>query len=124
MRRSSSTTSTWAASSGNSAAEVCMIPLPQSAIASRPAAARAVGPINEAQHAIALIGIEHRDQETPYRVAISRPNFGKRMAKAGRLQRSETHSQRLALYGNVEQSLSAILGAFLLLHISFIDKLF
>src|SRR5262245_37028089 len=100
-----------------------MIPSPQSAIASGPAAVRAVGPVNKAHHAIALIGIEHRDQEAPYRVAISPRNFGKRMADAGGLQRGETQSQHLALDGNVQQPLPAIFGAFLLLHISFIDKL-
>jgi len=63
--------------------------------------ARAVCALDQAHHVAALIRIEHRDQEAPYRVAAIRLNLGKRTADACGLQRGKAQSQRFSLRGNV-----------------------
>jgi hypothetical protein len=40
--------------------------------ASQPPASRRIGAVDQAQHAVALAGVEHGDQETARRVAIAR----------------------------------------------------
>src|SRR6266436_1925055 len=117
MRRSSSTTRRCGALSGSCAEASGAIPT------SRPAAARRIGAVDQSQHAVALPGVEHRDQETPRHVVVAVTLAGERAADALALQAGEPECQRLAFGGDEQQPLPAVGGAFLLLHIALVDEL-
>src|SRR5665647_3334882 len=116
MRRSSSTTSRCDASSASVAGSII-------GRASTPRFRRAVGTRDQAQHALAIIEVDHGGQKMPCRVVRPGSKFGNGAIDARGLQAGELERQRLALRRHVEQPLSAILRAFLLHHIALIDHL-
>src|SRR5262245_26444808 len=105
MRRSSSTTSRCGASSGSVADSGFAARMARTSAARAPGA---VGARNEPLYALAIIGIDHRHQEPAGGLSRVRPELGKRGRDALGLQPGELHRQRLALGGDVEESLPAV----------------
>ena len=127
MRRSSSTTRRWGASSVSSAAAAAShfpsSTSPRDPHSRPPLAPRAVGAIDQPQHAVAMHRIEHGDQETPRHVAVLVPVSASARPMRAALQGREPQRQRFALGGDEQQPLAAIRGALLLFHIAFVDEL-
>src|SRR5258708_29620577 len=113
MRGSSSTTRRCGALSGSCAETSRTI------AASRPAAARGIGAVDQAQHAVALPGVEHGDQEAPRHVVVAVAETREGPADPLALQPGEPERQRLALGRHEQQPLPAVGRAFLLLHRAF-----
>ena len=84
---------------------------------------RAVGARDEPQHAVAVVGVDHGDQEPARRLVRVGPELGERARDARGLQAGELHRQRLALRRDEEQALAAVVGAFLLHHVALVDEL-
>src|SRR5256885_5836023 len=92
MRRSSSTTSRCGASAGSAIAGPAINPPPASA---RPA--RAIGPSNEAQHALAAFLVDHGGEKGARRLVRVGTKSGKRARDALGLQPGELHGKLFAL---------------------------
>src|SRR5207248_7193217 len=92
MRRSSSTTSRCGASSGSATAGPTIIP---SRFSARPACA--IGPGNEAQHALAAFVVDHGGKKRARRLVRGRPKAGERAHDAFGLQARKLHRELLAL---------------------------
>src|SRR5262245_44471722 len=121
MRRSSSTTSRWGASSGSAVDTVVMARIPASALAS--SAPRPVGSRYEPQHGVAMVGVDHGGEEAAGRLVRVRPELGERMRDARSLQPGELHGERLALRRDIEQALAPVVRALLLHHVALVDEL-
>src|SRR5690606_8404154 len=72
---------------------------------------RAIGARDEAQHFLAVIVVDHRGQKTARGVMGAGPEFAEGPLDALGLQLHELERQRLALGGDVEQTLAAVLLA-------------
>src|SRR5215475_13654160 len=119
MRRSSSTTSRCGASSA-SAAHCGFTPIRRSSGALPP---RAVRPCDEPEHPVAVVAVDHGDQEAARRLVGARPEFRQRRPYPSALQPGELHREPFALRVHVEQALAAVVGAFLLHDIALVDEL-
>ena len=82
-----------------------------------------VGARDQAQHALAVLGVDHAGEETPRRLARAGTEFLKHACDAHGLQPGKLHRQRLARRTDIEQPLTPILGALLLHDIAFVDQL-
>src|SRR5580704_1495618 len=116
MRRSSSTTRRWGASSDSEATGAVML-------ASTARAAAAVGAGNQPQHFVPVRAVDHGGEEASRRLVRAWADLGHRAGNAGGLQPGELERQRLALGGDVEQPLAAVVGAFPLHHVALVDQL-
>src|SRR5262245_9801638 len=120
MRRSSSTTRRWGASSaGTSPGSAMTRPRVSTALASR-----GVAPGDQAEHALAAILIEHRDEKAAGGLMRPRAEFIERARDAGRLEAGKLQRQRLAGGRDIEQTLAAVVLPLLLHHIALVDELF
>src|SRR6185437_4132080 len=152
MRRSSSTTSRCGASSGNvagsviaKAAPTLLVPMhqlaqPYLAYRSRHCEGRnmspnfashaltprlrcTIGARNQAKHAIPIIGIDHGRQEPARRLVRVGAEFSEYTVDPLRLQCCESERECLAFGRHIQQTLAAVLRAFLLQHVALIDQL-
>src|SRR5579871_6316123 len=119
MRRSSSTTSRWGASSGSAAKVSIVISCPNGLIrwSSGATAPRTVGGVDQVQHFVALIGVEHADEKASHRIAVDGAEARERAADPRRLQGGKPQRQGLTLQGREQQPLAAVGGTLLLFHI-------
>src|SRR5262249_14543887 len=90
-------------------------------LANRPP--RAVGAGDETQHRVALLGIEHRSQESAGGIVGVRPHLREGTRDAGGLQARELHRQALPFRRDVEQALAPIVHPLLLHDIALVDEL-
>src|SRR5262245_66370066 len=111
MRRSSSTTSTWGASSGSAVDTVVMARIQASALAAT--APRPVGSRDEPQHRVAVVGVDHGGEKAAGRLMRIRPELRERVRDARGLQPRELHGERLAFRRDVAQALTPDVRALL-----------
>src|SRR5262245_36373427 len=121
MRRSSSTTSRWGASSGSAADTVVMTRIQASALAAT--APRPVGSRDEPQHRVAVVGVDHGGEEAAGRLVAVRPDPGAQVRGAAGLPARELHGERLAFRRDVEQALAPVVRTLLLHHVALVDEL-
>src|SRR5690348_441860 len=114
MRRSSSTTSRCGASSASEATAI---------IGSSSVGLGALGARDQAQHAFAVVGVDHGGEEAARRLVRAGPDLVEGARDAHRLELRQLERQRLALLCRVEQPLAPVLRAFLLQHVAFVDEL-
>ena len=128
MRRSSSTTSRWGASSGRAADTVVMarIPWRSAAVAHahragvrRARSARAMNRSTESRWSALIMAVRSRQAAS----CAFGPSSRQRARDAHRLQPGELHRQRLAFGRDVEQALPAVVRALLLHHVALVDEL-
>ena len=91
---------------------------------SRSRARGAVGMRDQAQHAVAVLGIDHAGEKPLRRLARAGPELVEHAGDPRGLQAGKLHRQRLTCRADIEQPLAAVVGAFFLDHIAFIDELF
>jgi hypothetical protein len=70
-----------------------------------------------------VFGVDHRHEETAGSVARAGIEFAERACDPLRLQPGEFHGQRFAFGRGIKKALAAVVGAFLLHHISLVDEL-
>ncbi len=87
------------------------------------ACGRARSERDQAQHPIAILGIDHAGEEAPRRLASAGPELLEDAADARGLQAGKLHRQRLARRGRIEEPLAAIIVALFLHDIAVIDQL-
>ncbi len=90
---------------------------------SPPRKAPAIGMRNQAQNAVAILGVDHAGEKTPHRLAGVRAKSGEHARDALGLQTGELHRQSLAGRAHGEEPLPAIVGALFLHDIAFVDEL-
>ena len=119
MRRSSSTTSRCGASSagGWRRGSPCIVSRRPSALS------RAVGARDQAQHLVAVLGVDHARPESGAPLAGAGAELVERARDPLGLQAGKLHRQRLALGGDIEQPLAAVVLALLLHDIALVDEL-
>src|SRR5262249_48181338 len=129
MRRSSSTSSTWGASSagcagGLAAAIIALgfMPCSLSGVA-QSRLGRLAAAEDGLQHLIGILAIDHRAQELAHGLGAGRADVGNRTVDAVGLQPRQLAHQRLALGGGVEQPLPAVVIAGLLDDVALVEKL-
>src|SRR5450755_4795587 len=118
MRRSSSTTSKCGASSESVAGSIICSSLATST--SRLGGALGA---HQTQHALAVIGVDHGDEETPRRLMRVWAELGEGAVDTLRLQAGKLERQGLALRRHIQETLPPVLRAFLLHHEALIDQL-
>src|SRR5262245_10145184 len=126
MRRSSSTISRWGASSAG-AVSGAVISRSQRLNFSTPqscASARLVGALDEFQHAGTLFRIDHGRQEAPGSLVRTGAEPIERAGDPLGLQTGKLQRERAALVGDVQQALTAIVGAFFLNDVTLVHQLF
>src|SRR5436190_20837945 len=121
MRRSSSTTNKWGASSGGAAGAVVAPRIAALNSAARPA--RSIGARDEAEHGVAVFDVDHGGQKSAGGLVCVRTELGERARNTRGLQAGELHRQGLAFCRHVEQALPPVIGALLLHHVALIDEL-
>ena len=72
---------------------------------------------------LAIFGVDHAGKKTPRRVARAGAKFGQHARDTLGLQSCEFEGEHLAGWAHIEEPLAAIVGAFLLHDITFVDEL-
>jgi len=89
----------------------------------RPGIGAGVGLCDQAQHALAILGVDHSGEKAPRRLARVGAELREHASDACGLQSGEFQRQRLARRADIQQALAAIVGALLLHDIAFVNQL-